>query len=768
MKQSIPNPIGHQCYRAFALMGITLFWTGIVLSQEEQADLGPVIDDATGELDATVVAGERPEPDPAPAPPPAPPAPQPVIVEPVVEPEPLIISDDVSALRTGTPLIDIPRSVSVYSEQRIKDQGFTRLGQIVDYTPGVNNSQGEGHRDSIVFRGQGRSTADFFVDGVRDDVQYYRPLYNVDRVEILRGPSALVFGRGGTGGIVNRVMKKPVIGDNFTTFDTTVDTFGATLTQFDWNQTVGSRSSYGSGKGGKQLIEEPWAAFRLNGFYESVDNHRDFYDGDRFGINPTMAIELGPDTRLDLSYEYNHFERFIDRGIPVGSGGLPVTSLTGTVFGDPDQNFNSFEAHVVRAALNHEFSSKWKGRLVASYGDYDKTYQNFYVDGYNEALNQVTIDGYIDNTFRETFVLSGDLVGEFETGAIDHKVLIGGEFLNTSSDQDRFNSRWDTTGTDKEVFNAGNFSLRNGAGINAAGVLATNNFNVSQADDTRVDIDVYSFFLQDEIALGDHLDLILGARFDSFDIEVFNAVNGQTRTRRDDEISPRAGVIFKPVENVSIYGSYSESFLPRSGEQFANINGNNNALAPNTFSNLEGGIKWDIVPDLSLRTALFEIEQSSPQVADNDPTTLDVIDTVTTGFEAELTGQVTDCWFVSTGYTYLDGEQVNRSGPTGLRPREMPEHMFSIWNQVKATERLGLGLGVIFQDDSFANNGNTAILPNYTRVDAAIFYKLSDNYRLQVNIENLFDKQYFPDAHSTHQITVGRPINAAFSIRGEF
>ncbi|MDF1656742.1 MAG: TonB-dependent siderophore receptor [Verrucomicrobiales bacterium] len=723
---------------------------------------------AQEQLEETVITTERPAPvvNSTPNPQPAP-VPEPIVIEPETIDEPLIISD-VNVLRTGTPILDLPRSVSVFSEQRIEDQGIRNIGEIVDYTPGVNTSQGEGHRDSIVFRGQPRSTADFFIDGVRDDVQYYRGLYNIEQVEILRGPSALVFGRGGTGGILNRVTKKPVIGGNFTNYDITVDTFGGNLTQFDWNQTLGDTSTESIGKGGKHLVEEPVSAFRLNGFYEYLNNHRDFYDGNRVGVNPTLALQIAPDTRLDLSYEYNNHERFIDRGIPTGANGLPVTALAGIVFGDPEQNFSEFESHAIRASLSHDFSDTWKGRLTAFYGDYEKTYQNFYASGYNQATDQVTIDGYIDNTFRENFVLSGDLVGEFETGFIEHKVLIGGEYSNTSSDQNRFNSFWDTTMADTEVFNASNFRLQNGAAINSAGNLATNNFNVDLNDDTRVNIDTYSIFLQDEIALSDHLDLVLGARFDSFDIEVFNAVNGQTRTRRDEEISPRLGLIIKPVESVSIYGSFSESFLPRSGEQFANINGNNNALDPDTFTNMEVGVKWDIQPDFSFRTAVFEIEQSSPQVADNDPATFDVIDTVTSGFEAELVGNLTDRWFISTGYTYLDADQVNRTGPNGLRPREVPKHSFSVWNQYAVTERLGFALGVIFQDDSFADNGNTAVLPDYTRVDAAAFYRLSERYRLQVNIENLFDTEYFPNSHSTHQVTVGRPINAAVSIRGTF
>ena len=165
---------------------------------------------------------------------------------------------------------------------------------------------------------------------------------------------------------------------------------------------------------------------------------------------------------------------------------------------------------------------------------------------------------------------------------------------------------------------------------------------------------------------------------------------------------------------------------------------------------------------------IFENEQSSPQVADNDASTLDVIDTEITGFELQLQGQLTERWYVSGGYSYLDGEQVDRSGPTGLRPRELPENMFSVWNSFQVTDRFGLGLGWTYQDESFINNGNSAVLPSYTRFDAAAYYDISEDLRVQLNVENLTDENYFPNSHSTHQATVGAPLNARVTISGRF
>ena len=663
----------------------------------------------------------------------------------------VLYSNQIAALKTPTEIIDVPQSLTITTQDEIELRGWTSIGQIVDYTPGVNTSQGEGHRDAIVFRGV-RSTADFFIDGVRDDVQYYRSLYNLEQVEILRGPNALLFGRGGTGGILNRVTKKGTIGETFGGGQLAVDTFGEISVMGDLNFDAGEN-----------------VAIRVNAAYEGLENHRDFYDGDRVGFNPTVRFQLSDATVLDLSYEFADHERFVDRGIPTGADGRPVEALADITFGDALENFTQLEAHLLRANLSHEFSDNIKGNFAAFYGDYDKVYSNFFTTDYDETTNIVELDGYIDDTQRQNLILSGNLIGEFETGSVAHTLIVGGEYINTSSDQFRFNSFFNTSQDDRETFLATQpIDLRGNRGTNAAGEATVNTFS-DLNDDTRVTIDVFSAYIQDEIELTDWLNVVVGGRFDSFDIEVNNVPLAEIRTRKDEEFSPRGGLIFKPQDNISIYASYSESFLPRSGEQFANINGDNDALAPNTFTNLEAGIKVDIEPRMSLTMAVFEIEQSSPQPNDDDPATLDVIDSTIQGFEFQLDGYVTSFWTIQAGYSYLDGEQVDAFGNgTGLSLRELPEHMFSLWNSFQVSERVGLGAGFTYQDESFINNGNTAVLPAYTRFDAAAWWDVSDNFRLQLNIENLTDTLYFPNSHATHQATVGQPLNARLALTGRF
>ncbi|MFT5836842.1 MAG: catecholate siderophore receptor [Candidatus Azotimanducaceae bacterium] len=651
-----------------------------------------------------------------------------------------LYSEQVNALKTPTPIIDVPQSLSIFTSDQIQNQGFDSIRDLIDYTPGVTTSQGEGHRDSVVFRGV-RSTADFYVDGVRDDVQYYRSLYNVEQVEFLRGPNALLFGRGGTGGIINRVIKKGELGQNFNEYQVAVDTFGAYSAQLDSNYALSES-----------------AAFRINLAYEYLDNHRDNYGGERWGVNPTFKFKLRDRTTLDVSYEYLNHDRFIDRGIPTGRDGEPVEDFEDIFFGDKDQNNAEFEAHVLRAALQHNFSEELKARLDFAYGDYDKFYENIYSSKYAFATDitanpdEVTLDGYVDTTQRKNLMLSGNLISEFETGSIGHTLIVGAEFINSENNNDRFV-------TTPDVFNLTTYNGTTGLELDIF------------KDDTRADLNVFSFYLQNQIAISEKLDLLLGARFDHFDFEVDSldgAGNKTTRSRTDEEVTPRLGIVFKPQENISIYASYSETFLPRSGEQFASISDKTQALEPDTYTNLEAGVKWDFDNGLSLTTSIFELQKSSPETGRDDALALAVVESTIHGFEAQLQGMLTDKWFISAGYSYLDGEVESNKDDDGNRPRELPEHMLSLWNNYQLTDRIGLGLGGIYQSETYIDNGNDTKLPGYFRIDAAAYYDINENLRVQLNIENLTDELYFPNAHADHQATVGAPISARIALIGRF
>ena len=662
-------------------------------------------------------------------------------VEEIVVKGKVLYSDQVTALKTPVPIIDVPQTLSIVTDDEIRIQGFRELGDIVRYTPGVNTSQGEGHRDSIVFRGV-RSTADFYLDGVRDDVQYYRSLYNLEQVEILRGPNALLFGRGGTGGIINRVTKKAVLDEQFGSFDMGADSFGAFDFAVDYNVSTGEKS-----------------ALRINFHSDTLENHRDYYDGDRYGFNPTFRLELSPATTLDLSYEHADHERFIDRGVPTLNG-EPVEAFEEIVFGDTDTNLQTLRADIYRANLSHEFSDTRKGNLVVQYSDFQKMYKNYYASGYSGG-DTFTADGYKDPTERTNLIISGNIVNEFQTGSAKHTLLVGAEIIDTENENYRYNTFFITTEDDNEVFN---ITRPINFGVNAAGVRTYNDFTADLKSSTESDIEVTSIYIQDQIDVTDKFKILLGGRFDNFDITVRDVKKGTSESREDEEFSPRAGLIFKPQENVSLYISYAESFLPRSGEQFKKLDANAARLDPDVYESTEIGVKWDIRPGLSFTASYFDSEQT---VATRDSDTgenSEIVGLQVDGIELELKGQVTEKLSLAIGYSDLDGETAN-----GGEPREIPEYTASLWATYEVNDRFGIGFGVTAQGESNIKNDKPGlILPDYTRVDFAAYYDLADDLSIQLNVENVTDELYFPHSHSTHQASVGEPLNARISLRKTF
>lgn len=662
--------------------------------------------------------------------------------------------DKINAVKTPTPIINVPQSLSIIDDVQIKAQAFTSIADITRYSTGLNISQGEGHRDAIIIRGN-QTTADFFQDGVRDDVQYFRPLYNLEQVEILRGANALLFGRGGVGGIINRVTKKPDSDKSFTSLTASLDTFGAHSLAADINAPLSET-----------------AGFRLNAFYEGLENHRGFFDGRRFALNPTASFTLSADTDLTLSYEYLDDDRTVDRGVPSqnvdGGPDVPLEGFNSVFFGSPDENFTTLQAHILRGRLDHKFSDRLRGNLTAQYADYDKVYQNLFaseeVQVTNGVFTEVELDGYRDTTARQNSFIQGNLVGEFETGGLSHTVLMGAEYGVQNTNNARADNVFAANGDD-QLF------------IPFTDPLTIPAFGFDNpARDRESEVIVFSVYVQDQISLTDQFKILLGGRFDSFDIDVDDIINQGQFARKDEEFTPRLGAIYKPQENISLYASYSETFLPRSGDQFLTLNLNQSQTEPQETVNLEAGLKWDIQPGLSFTTAIFEVDRSSVVTIDaNNSDVLDVIDgNVVKGFEAQIQGKLTDDWSINAGYSYLNGnvQDLGSDGTAGSNdgnePRQTPRNMFHLWNNVQLTQAFGLGLGASYQDSYFVREDNSVEVPDYIRFDAAAYYDLPSGLRLQLNIENLLDTNYFPDAHSNDNISTGKPLNARFTISSTF
>jgi catecholate siderophore receptor len=652
-----------------------------------------------------------------------------------------VASNSVTATKTDTPLIDIPQTINVVTREQLDDQAHHSLADVLRYVPGTTVGQGEGNRDQITLRGQ-NTTADFFLDGVRDDVQYYRGLYNIERVEILKGPYALIFGRGGGGGIINRVQKSPQT-DVFYAGHASINSFGAYDLSADLNAPLNDM-----------------AAVRLNAVYESFDSHRDFVGGKRYAWNPYVAFKLGDDWNLGFSYEYVNDDRTTDRGVPsiataAGQPNRPISGYRDQFFGVPRVNRTKLEAQIAKLRLDGKLADNLSFSGTMLYGDYDKIYINVFANGPATAQNgTVPLSSYSDPTKRENFIAQGNLVWDVVTGPLAHKVLAGVEYGDQKSANRRING----------TLSSATFNLANP-------VFPTVAFNTLSRN-TVSDVQFFSAYVQDQISIGEHVDIVAGLRYDSFDIQgidLFPAID-RPFARKDEKISPRIGLIFKPQENISLYGSYSQSFLPRSGDQFLALSVTQENLAPEKFTNYELGAKWDIRPDLNVTLALFQLDRSNATTPDpaNPLVSINVGKTRTKGVELSVAGHITSNWQVHGGYSYQDAALA---GNDFVRLGQVPKHQASLWTRYDFTDRFAAGVGIIHQSSQYAairTNATTARLPSFTRVDAALFYDLSENVQLQANIENLFDTGYFADAHNNNNITPGAPVNGRFTIRAKF
>ncbi|MFA9200431.1 MAG: TonB-dependent receptor [Cypionkella sp.] len=648
------------------------------------------------------------------------------------------VGDGTTATKTPTPWIDTPQAIVSIGRDQLDDQAVQQLNDALRYVPGVVLGQGEGHRDQVTLRGQ-NTTADFFLDGLRDDTQHYRPLYNIERVEVLKGPNAMIFGRGGGGGVINRVSKIADPAARFAEGTAAADSFGPFDLALDVNAPLGNA-----------------LAGRLNAIYEELDKHRQAYGGRFIGVSPTATAQLGDSARLTLAYSYDDDRRVTDRGVP-SFAGRPITGYYDTFFGKADFNRSRVKAHHARARIDADLADGLSANATVLFTDSEKFYANVYAVGATAAT--ATLEGYADGTQRQNFIGQANLVWSGATGPIGHTLLAGVEY----ADQDSDNSR-------RNVLFAGGINGGLRAVVPLAERIAAPAVSLTGLVNNRTSrLSVRSAYLQDQIALGEHFEIVAGLRYDDFELHTVNLVNGFAATRRDGKWSPRLGVIAKPAANTSLYASYSKSFLPQSGDQFLSLDATTATLAPEVFENLEAGVKWEPRDGLAVSAAIYRLDRDNTRAPDptNPARVVQTGQTRTEGFEAQLAGRITDRWQASLGYAHQTGEirSTTSAAPAGRKLPQLPRDQVSLWTRYDVTPAIGLGLGVVHQAKSFATISNAVTLPAFTRVDAAAFWSLSERVSLQLNVENVFDERYFPSAHTDNNISTGEPLNARLGLR---
>jgi catecholate siderophore receptor len=645
-----------------------------------------------------------------------------------------------SATKTLTPLRDIPQSISVVTKEQIRDQSMLSVADVVAYVPGITSHQGENNRDQLVIRGNNTS-ADFFLNGVRDDVQYYRDLYNVDRVEALKGPNSMTFGRGGGGGVINRVSKEAGF-SSLREITLQGGSFGNKRFTTDFEQPLGNK-----------------VALRINGLYENSGSFRDGVDLERYGINPTATLIVSPKTAIKLSYEYFHDGRVTDRGIP-SFRGRPVDVPISTFFGDPSNSFVDVGVNLASAGIEHQVG-RFNIRNRTLFGDYDRFYQNYVPGAVTANKEFVSISSYNNSTKRRNLFNQTDVTFMASTGSVRHNFLIGAEVGRQLTDNFRRSGFFNNTAT----------SILAPLSNPIINTPVTFRPNATDANN-HLKTNLGATYIQDQIEINRFLQVVAGVRFDYFDLRFHNNRNSEDLRRIDRLVSPRTGMIVKPITSLSIYANYGIAYLPSSGDQFSSLTTITQQVKPEKFSNYEVGAKWDVRRNLSLTTAVYRQDRTNTRATDpNDPTRiLQTGSQRTNGYEFGLNGSLTSKWSVSGGYAYQDAfiSSATISAAKGAQVALVPHHTFSLWNNYKVLPRLGFGLGIIHRSDMFAAVDNTVVLPGYTRADAAVFFSITERWRLQANLQNLFDTQYYLTADGNTNISPGAPRGARVALVARF
>src|SRR5215831_14182649 len=644
-----------------------------------------------------------------------------------------------TATKTETLLRDIPQALTVVTHQEIQDQSMLSIGDVVRYVPGITAHQGENNRDEIVIRGNDTS-ASFFVDGVRDDVQYYRDLYNLERIEVLKGPNALMFGRGGGGGIINRVTK------------------AASFTPRQEFELIGG--SHGTKRLTTDFDRELTAsvAFRLNGLYENSGSFRQYVNLERYGVNPTLTV-MANRTRITFGYEHFYDYRVADRGI-TSFQGRPADVDISAYYGNPDQSRVRARVDLGSTMIEHQ-----AGRLNIqnrlSFGGYDRGYQNFVPGVVSPDRTQVSLSAYNNATKRFNGFNQTNLTYSASTGRVRHTVLAGIELGQQQTNNFRNTGYFNDTATSITVpYSNPTISM-----------LAT--FRQSSTDaNNHLKTNLAATYVQDQAELSTHLQILGGARFDYFDLQYHDNRTSTNLRRIDDLISPRAGIVVKPVAQLSIYGSYSVSYLPSSGDQFSSLTTITQQVKPEKFNNYEGGVKWDIDPNVSVTAALYRLDRRNTRSIDpNDATRIvQTGRTRTNGYEMALNGRAAKNWKIAVSYAHQDAfiASATTSAAAGVQVPQVPHHNFAIWNNYQILPRLAAGLGIIHRSDMFAAVDNRVTLPGYTRADLAVFVPVSEKMRLQANVENAFNRIYYVNADNNTNISPGAPRTLRIALTARF
>ena len=664
------------------------------------------------------------------------------------------VPDASTATRTDTPVRDVPQSIQVVPQKVLEDQQVTSLDEALRNVSGVVGGTTEG--GSFRFSIRGFERASILRDGfnisasdnlARSGFQNLSEIANLERIEVLKGPASILYGEVNPGGVINLVSKKP-LAEPFYEAELELGNHNFVQPRIDLSGPLTSNGSL---------------LYRLNALYQNEDDFRDFdQNNERFFISPALTWKIGERTELGIQLEYLDDERPYDTGlVAFGEGVIDIPR--DRILNEPD-DFNDLETLTTSYTLNHRFNKNWQLRNRFQYGRQDRDGVVAIPINFDEATgNLLRADSAVDN-FKENYALQTNVVGEFSTGAIDHKLLFGVDFSNTYADL-----------------------LTE---VNIASPLPLNVFDPvynavprdpSQrvtARDEQVETTRFGIYLQDQISFTDNLKLLGGLRYDNIDqtLDISGLAFGESeQSQNPDALTPRIGLVYQPIPAISLYTSYAQSFTPGT-----ETSAEGELLEPEEGDGFEVGVKAEIIPNrLAATLAYFDITKQNVASPDPDSTGVTNVFVATgeqnsKGIEFDLTGEILPGWNIIASYAYIDAEVTEDNViPIGNGLVGIPEHSASLWTtytlQQGSLEGLGFGIGFNFVGEREGDLDNSFQLDDYFLTNAAIFYE-RENLRLAVNIKNIFDVDYIQGTPFSRlrNIEVGEPFTVIGSVSVQF
>ncbi|MCB4860292.1 TonB-dependent siderophore receptor [Sphingobium sp. PNB] len=633
------------------------------------------------------------------------------------------VPKETGAAKIAIPLKDLPQSVAVVPSEVLRDQRALSLQDALKNVPGVAFSHGDGQRDQVAIRGF-TAIADQYVDGFRDDGLYFRDLSNVERVEVIKGPAAVLYGRGSSGGLINRVTKKP-----------NVDLISGAFT-------YGSKGIARSEMDVGQFDAQSGVGFRVTGALEDSDSFRDQQFNKRVALAPSLLLGEGKDTSILVQVDYLKDRRLTDFGIPAINGKV-VDVPRSTYYGAPNaRDVDVSRSEVISQTMTfaHRFSDALSYRNGFRHYRYTLDRHNTNATAVNATAGTVTLSHGGILRDEDGWSNQSELTHKFELGGMKHTVLYGFEISRQVKDADTVQSRV----------------------VAVTPILAPVVPRLSNADFTALSassvstLDTRGLYVQDFIELGHGFKALLGVRHDWFNqkTRLIIPTRATPLQRKDRKWSPRAGLVFQPDDAQSYYASWSTSFQP-SAETFA-LAVNNADIAPEKTTNKEIGAKYTLFDGrLSLQVAGFVLRRTG--IKGSDPATPQILVPIgtqrTRGVELSGALDLPSGFRAILGYAYLDTRVIKSANPTFLDKRATltPKNAANAFLTKTIATHYGVGAGANYVGNRWADPANTTVLDHYFTADAMGWAEVGPA-RLQINVYNVFNKNYIVSGHGTSAI----------------